>query len=231
MKKGFAIIDTETSGFVTEVYDISRVEVIEEIDAVKNCPELSEEKSMLGLPLQVSIIVTDLELNPKITINRFIQQRHIEKGSINVHKLSHEALNNLSAKFPREALESIFMNEQLPSLEDYYLVAHNAPFDSKVIKIWFNQCDLEMPEFNWIDSLEFFRSQRSENGDKSKKKKGNRLEDVVKRSGGTDEIIENLTLDLYKYSSDYHDARWDTSSLLFALYQNKKEFVDWIYKK
>lgn len=194
MKKYFAILDTETNSLPN-----------------KNIPDA-------GLPLQVSMIITNLDFIPLKTINIFITQDYLDMSSVAVHGFDRDKLESLGALEPREAYMRIF-NDAPINWDEVIAIAHNASFDKGVLERFALQCNNICPIDTYLDTFKYFRNNKDPN------RANNKLETIVNFLGGEQLTIRTLTKSLYGNSEGYHDARYDTAALLFVVNKIKDEFL------
>lgn len=191
--ENFAILDTETNSLIKQ-----------------NIPES-------GLPVQVSIILTDLEFTPVKSINVFIKQNYLDPGAVAVHGLTSDVLEKYGALEPSEAWDFIFSDEI--DWSKVVGIAHNSSFDHKILDRFSEQCGRYNPIAEYFDTLSYFRK------NKDKNRKNNKLETITQYLGGDNGKIEKLTDLIYNGSAGYHDARFDTSALLYVVNSVKSDFL------
>lgn len=189
----FAILDTETNSLINH-----------------SIPES-------GLPVQVSMIITNLDMIPIKSINVYVKQRYMDPGSVAIHGLTSERLEQYGALEPQEAWDMIF-NDDI-EWDKVVGIAHNSSFDSKVLDRFSEQCGRYNPLVKYFDTLAYFRK------NKDKNRKNNKLETITEYLGGDSEKIEKLSELVYKESTGYHDARFDAAALLYVVNSVKNDFI------
>jgi len=147
--------------------------------------------------------------------NFYFAVDEMSEGSLEVHGLSREALEELSGGVRFEdAADEIFGDFSSAKL----LVGHNVAFDERYIRVEFTRCGLNLKRINTFCTMNYFSAIM-----KMKRKvdigrpKPPKLEELVVHYDLSDETVLQRAAEWFGGGLAAHDARFDTAATYLCL--------------
>ncbi len=158
---------------------------------------------------QLSYVLVDCSTKPQTTIgkNFFFTVEEMSEGAEAVHGFSLEKLYNLSeGKYFEDTYEEFiddFLNCDV-------IIGHNVQFDIKFLKSELEFLDIPLEPKHTFCTMAYYKSICKATNSKGSIKNPS-LGEVVEFLNLKDDFLQGKCKNLFGESSDYHDARYDTT--------------------
>jgi len=158
---------------------------------------------------QLSYILVDTSTKPQTTLgkNFFFTVEEMSQGAQDVHGFSLEKLYDLSNGLYFEDTYEEFIEDFLQS---DVIIGHNVQFDIKFLKSELEFLDIPLSPKHVFCTMAYYKNICKATNSKGMLKNPS-LGEVINFLNLKDEFLQQKCTSLFGESSDYHDARFDTT--------------------